>query len=50
VTAYAPLGAAVYRIENTLVQPWVQGYVKSTFSGQVWRFLDLDRTVRKTGK
>ena len=48
VTAYAPLGAAVFRIENTLVQPWVQGYVKNTFLGQSWRFVDVTAPTRQT--
>ena len=50
VTAYAPMGAAVYRIENTLVQPWVQGYVKNTFLGQSWRFVDVTAPTRPAKK
>ena len=48
VAAYAPFGAAVYRIENTLVRPWVRGYVKNVFRPQSWRFLDID-LARRTG-
>ena len=38
----------VYRIENTLVRPWVRGYVKNVFRPQSWRFLDID-LARRTG-
>jgi oligopeptide transport system substrate-binding protein len=50
VAAYAPFGAAVYRIENTLVRPWVRGYVKNVFQGQSWRFVDLDLARRNSAR
>ena len=50
VAAYAPFGAAVYRIENTLVRPWVRGYVKNAFRPQSWRFLDIDPRPRTAGR
>ena len=42
ISAYAPIGGGVYRIENTIAQPWVQGYKKSSFAQQGWRYLDID--------
>jgi oligopeptide transport system substrate-binding protein len=42
IAAQAPLGGGIYRIENTIAQPWVQGYMKSSFSQQGWRYLDID--------
>ena len=38
VAAYAPMGGGIYRIENTIAQPWVQGYKKDSFRPQPWRF------------
>jgi ABC-type transport system substrate-binding protein len=49
VAAYAPMGGAIYRIENTLAQPWVKGYKKSSFRTLPWRFVDIDRTGVKPG-
>ncbi len=48
--AYAPLGGGVYRIENTIAQPWVQGYKKSPFRSQAWRFLDIDLARARSGR
>ena len=50
MTAYAPFGAAVYRIENTLVRPWVRGYVKNVFRAQSWRYLDIDTERRRLSR
>jgi len=43
IAAYAPMGGGIYRIENTLAKPWVQGYKKDSFRSQSWRFLDIQR-------
>jgi len=50
VAAYAPMGGGIYRIENTLAQPWVQGYKKDSFRAQPWRFVDIDLARLKAGK
>ena len=50
IAAYAPMGGGVYRIENTLTRPWVQGYRKDSFRSQPWRFLDIDVARQKSGK
>jgi len=42
VAAYAPMGGGIYRIENTLARPWIQGYRKDSFRSQSWRYLDID--------
>ena len=47
IAAYAPIGGGIYRIENTIVHPWVQGYKKSSFSQQAWRYLDIDTAKMK---
>ncbi len=40
--AYTPWELGVYRIENTLVRPWVLGYKKNIYLEHAWKFLDLD--------
>lgn len=47
VAAYAPMGGGIYRIENTLARPWIQGYKKDSFRSQPWRFVDIDLTGLK---
>jgi len=47
IANYAPIGGGIYRIENTIAQPWVQGYKKSAFSQQGWRYLDIDTSKLK---
>jgi len=47
VAAYNPWDLGVYRIENTLVRPWVLGYKKHVNLEHAWQYLDLD-PVRKT--
>ena len=42
VAAYTPWELGVYRIENTLVQPWVLGYKKNTYYEHPWQYLDID--------
>ena len=50
VAAYNPWDLGVYRYENTLVRPWVQGYKKNIYIEHPWQFLDIDTAKRKTGK
>jgi ABC-type transport system substrate-binding protein len=40
--AYTPWELGVYRIENTLVRPWVLGYKKNIYLEHAWKFLDFD--------
>jgi ABC-type transport system substrate-binding protein len=50
VAAYNPWDLGVYRIENTLVRPWVVGYKKHINREHAWQFLDIDVARQKTGK
>jgi hypothetical protein len=43
VAAYNPWDLGVYRIENTLVRPWVLGYKKHVNIEHAWKYLDIDR-------
>jgi ABC-type transport system substrate-binding protein len=47
VAAYNPWDLGVYRYENTLVRPWVQGYKKNIYIEHPWQFLDVDLGKRK---
>jgi ABC-type transport system substrate-binding protein len=47
VAAYAPMGGGIYRIENTLAQPWIVGYRKDIFRNPPWRFVDIDLARKK---
>ena len=42
VAAYNPWDLGVYRYENTVVRPWVQGYKKNIYIEHPWRFIDID--------
>jgi len=42
VAAYNPWDLGVYRYENTLLRPWMQGYKKNIYIEHPWRFLDVD--------
>ncbi len=50
VAAYNPWDLGVYRYENTLVRPWVQGYKKNVYIEHPWLFLDVDVAAQKTAK
>ena len=50
VAAYNPWDLGVYRIENTVVRPWVQGYKKHVNLEHAWKYLDLDLARQKAGK
>ena len=50
VAAYAPMGGGVYRIDNTMLRPWVTGYRKDNFRPQQWRWVDVDVARRASGK
>jgi ABC-type transport system substrate-binding protein len=42
VTAYAPWMLDVYRIENVVVYPWVQGYKYNPIDQHPWQYYDID--------
>ena len=42
VTAYAPWNFEVYRYENIVVYPWVQGYKYNGIQQHPWQFFDID--------
>ena len=42
VTAYAPWMLDLYRIENVVVYPWVQGYKYNFINQHPWQYYDLD--------
>jgi ABC-type transport system substrate-binding protein len=44
VGAYNPWVLHVYTIENTLVQPWVQGYRKNAYWEHPWAYIGIDAT------
>jgi oligopeptide transport system substrate-binding protein len=46
IAAYTPWDLGVYRYENTLVRPWVLGYVKNVYYEHPWKYLDLDLARR----
>ena len=50
VAAYNPWDLGVYRIENTLVRPWVLGYKKHINLEHAWKYLDVDLARQKAGK
>ena len=49
VAAYNPWDLGVYRYENTLLRPWMQGYKKNIYIEHPWRFLDIDN-ARMNGR
>jgi ABC-type transport system substrate-binding protein len=50
VAAYNPWDLGVYRIENTVVRPWVLGYKKHVNLEHAWKYLDVDLSRRKQAK
>jgi hypothetical protein len=50
VAAYNPWWLGVYTIENTLLQPWVQGYKKHAYWEHPWKYLDVDAARQRTSK
>ena len=50
VNAQNPWDLGVYRIENTLVRPWVEGYKKHAFFEHDWKYYDLDVAKQKAGR
>ena len=50
VAAYSPWWLGVYTIENTLLQPWVQGYKKHAYWEHPWKYLDVDAERQKAAR
>ena len=50
VAAYAPWELGAYTYENTLVRPWVRGYVKHVSWEHPWKYHDLDIEARRRAK
>jgi ABC-type transport system substrate-binding protein len=50
VAAYNPWDLGVYRIENTLVRPWVLGYKKHINREHAWQYIDIDLAGQRSGK
>src|SRR6266700_1077055 len=50
VAAYNPWWLGVYTIENTLLQPWVQGYKKHAYWEHPWKYLDIDADRQKAAR
>ena len=50
VAAYAPWDLGVYTYENTLVRPWVRGYVKHQSFEHPWKYLDVDAAAQRAEK
>jgi ABC-type transport system substrate-binding protein len=50
VAAYSPWWLGVYTIENTLLQPWVQGYKKNAYWEHPWKYLDVDADRQKAAR
>ncbi len=48
--AYTPIDLDVYRIENTIVRPWVLGYKKNVLNEHAWKYLDIDLARLSAGK
>jgi oligopeptide transport system substrate-binding protein len=49
VAAYNPWDLGVYRIENTLVRPWVIGYKKHVNLEHTFKYLDVDLALQQKG-
>jgi ABC-type transport system substrate-binding protein len=44
--AYAPLVLGIYRYENLVAYPWVQGFKRNVFMAHPWKYLDIDTAKR----
>jgi oligopeptide transport system substrate-binding protein len=47
---FNPWDFGVYRIESTLVRPWVQGYMKHIYMEHPWKYLDVDTSSQKAAR
>ena len=36
-----------HRLEDQLLQPWVRNYKPHPIGSQVWRYVDVDTTMRR---
>jgi ABC-type transport system substrate-binding protein len=42
VLVYAPWVIETFKAQNILLQPWLRNYKKHPFSGEPWKYLDVD--------
>ena len=50
VNAQNPWDLGVWRIDNTLVRPWVDGYKKHAFHEHAWKYYDVDAVRQKAAR
>jgi ABC-type transport system substrate-binding protein len=50
VNAFNPWDLGVWRVENTLVRPWVDGYKKHVYREHAWLYLDVDPAAQKRAR
>jgi ABC-type transport system substrate-binding protein len=46
LAAYMPYKFHLHRVQNDLVQPWIVGYARNTFTQRLWDVVDLDPAAR----
>jgi ABC-type transport system substrate-binding protein len=46
LAVYMPYKFHLHRVQNDLVQPWLVGYARNTFTQRLWDVIDLDPTAR----
>jgi ABC-type transport system substrate-binding protein len=51
ISAYSPWCTKSFRISNTVVAPWIRGYLKNAhYLIPSWHYLDVDPAARKTAR
>jgi ABC-type transport system substrate-binding protein len=50
INAFNPWDLGVWRVENTLVRPWVDGYKKHVYREHAWLYLDVDPAAQKRAR
>jgi ABC-type transport system substrate-binding protein len=46
LAAYMPYKFHLHRVQNDLVQPWLVGYARNTFTQKLWDVVDIDPAAR----
>jgi ABC-type transport system substrate-binding protein len=46
LAVYMPYKFHLHRVQNDLVQPWLVGYARNTFTQRLWDVVDLDPAAR----
>ncbi|HSV16849.1 MAG TPA: heme-binding protein, partial [Casimicrobiaceae bacterium] len=44
--AYSPWVLTAFRVENVVVQPWVEGFKENPTNQHPWQYLDIDYAAR----